>query len=180
MERASARHSLVQKFPLLPATTIDAVLAAHGGDESAAIAHLLSFAEATGSSRHGVDAFSRLALDQEFIEALVDTHLGRQTLLLRRELWNSRPGQQAPPARALANVLLSVNRNVARAKEIVLSGDFRGALLKQSVDFPDPLPWTRSCCVQCAGTLHAHWQQASRGLFFSCTPPPVPCMSRVD
>jgi hypothetical protein len=123
--RQSARDGIVAKFPSLPATEVDSILAAHGYDTDAAMAHILSFSESTQTNvdSAGVDSFSKQAADHEFLTNLADTHLKKQTVALRRQLGERLPPAAVPSAEAIAEALLAVNRDVTRAKQVLLTGE---------------------------------------------------------
>ena len=115
---------LVAKFPQLPAFELYDVLAMHGFDLDAAIAHLLSFSESTGqrTSAASLDAFNKQASEHAYLSTMADNHLKKQVIVLKRQLADRVPPGNVPAAPTIAEALLAVNRNMQRAQYSLLEG----------------------------------------------------------
>lgn len=134
----SPRDYLIQRFPSVPAATIDNILAEHDHDIDASIARLMT---ASGPSRihNAVTAqwFEQHQRDEAFIKTLPEDEFKRKLSSLRMFLMSDAGRQGAAigrvvPAERIAAALHYCNCNFETAKSLLLAGG-DGVLPKGSV-----------------------------------------------
>eukprot|EP00892_Ulva_mutabilis_P009567 jgi/Ulvmu1/6983/UM033_0041.1 len=116
------REYLVQRFPTIPAASIEKVLAVNNQDVDATIAHLISVSHGPGTV--AADWFEQHQRDEAFINTLPEDEFKRKLASLRMFLMSDagrQGGARVISAELIAAALHHCNNNFESAKNLLLT-----------------------------------------------------------